>query len=277
MTDLDRLQGVWRLASIEVDGEVMPAGVPAEPTIAISRDRFTSSGMGATYEGTIEVDQTRTPRQVDLVFTAGHAAGTRNPGIYRLNGDTWTVCLATRGDKRPRTFATKPDSGLALETFQRAVRRRTASRAARRPSPATGARAQAANVSATDVESGAATDWEGEWAMVAGIFSGAVMGDSMIQWCRRITRGNVTAVMAGPQVMLKARFTLDRSTRPHAVDYVNLEGAQTGKPQAGIFELAGDTLRVCLAAPGRPRPGDFTSAAGDGRSLTTWRATKGHT
>jgi uncharacterized protein (TIGR03067 family) len=91
------------------------------------------------------------------------------------------------------------------------------------------------------------------------------------KWCQRITRGDVTTVLAGPQVMLKARFTLDASRTPKAIDYVNLEGPQARKPQAGIFELTGATLRICMSAPGKPRPGEFASKAGDGRSFTSWR------
>ena len=41
-----------------------------------------------------------------------------------------------------------------------------------------------------------------------------------------------------------------------------------------ILDLSGDTLRICMAAPGKPRPTDFFSKAGDGRSYTTWRLTK---
>jgi uncharacterized protein (TIGR03067 family) len=67
------------------------------------------------------------------------------------------------------------------------------------------------------------------------------------KWCQRITRGDVTTVLAGPQVMLKARFTLDASRTPKAIDYVNLEGPQARKPQAGIFELKGDSLRICMS------------------------------
>jgi hypothetical protein len=44
--------------------------------------------------------------------------------------------------------------------------------------------------------------------------------------------------------MLKARFTLDSRTTPHAIDYVNLEGTNKGKRQAGIFELKGGTLSI---------------------------------
>ena len=110
--------------------------------------------------------------------------------------------------------------------------------------------------------------------MVACVLNGAALGQDMVRWCRRITRGDVTSVVAGPQVMLKARFTLDHSKTPPVVDYINLEGTNKGKSQAGIFELSGDTLSICMAAPGRPRPAGFSSKAGDGRSYTTWRLTR---
>jgi uncharacterized protein (TIGR03067 family) len=259
--DLDALQGTWHLVSLEVDGRAMPAVDAAGAHIVITRGTFVSVGMSGTYEGTVEVDQTKTPRQIDLTFTAGHAAGTRNPGIYRLDGDAWTLCLATRGSRRPRTFATMPASGLALETFRRTATQRKAAKADPHVAP-------------SDVEAGPATDWEGEWTMVTGVFNGAAMDARMVEWCRRITHGNVTSVVAGPQIMLKATFTLDRSEHPNTVDYLNLEGTHKGKAQAGIFQAGGGMLTVCMAAPGQPRPKDFTSVSGDGRSLTTWRLAK---
>ena len=118
------------------------------------------------------------------------------------------------------------------------------------------------------------TDWEGEWAMEAGVLNGSAMAEHLVRWCWRITRGDVTSVVAGPRTILRARFTLDDSTKPHAVDYVNLEGSNKRKSQAGIFELSGDVLRVCMAPPRQPRPSDFSSQAGDGRSYTTWRRTR---
>ena len=122
--------------------------------------------------------------------------------------------------------------------------------------------------------SGAATPLEGEWAMVAAVFNGAVMAENMVKWCRRITRGNTTSVVAGPQTMLKATFTLDASREPQEIDYVNLEGANARKRQAGIVEMHEGILRICMSAPGKPRPREFVSKPGDGRSYTTWRLVK---
>ena len=110
--------------------------------------------------------------------------------------------------------------------------------------------------------------------MVSGVLNGDALDKDAVTWCKRITRGKVTTVVAGPQVFLKAGFTLDHSKKPHAIDYINLEGTSAGKSQAGIFELSGKTLAICMSAPGLPRPDDFSSKSGDGRSYTTWRLAK---
>src|SRR5689334_9293386 len=92
---------------------------PPEASIAVTGKRFVSSGMGGIYEGTVRLGENKAPKTIDLEFTAGHATGTRNLGIYKLVGDTWTLCLATRGDDRPKKFSTAPDTGHVLEIFTR--------------------------------------------------------------------------------------------------------------------------------------------------------------
>ena len=271
--DLDKLQGTWNIISIEADGDKMPIASVDGAKIIVTGSNFKSLGMGAVYEGTVELDEKKLPKTFNLHFTVGHAAGTRHVGIYKLRGNKWTICLATTGTRRPREFATKAGSGLVLESLERDCIARSTKDV--KPGPKRVAKSSKhADKKTHATQSGAATELEGEWAMLAGVFNGAALRQDMVDWCRRITRGNVTSVMAGPQTMLKATFTLDQSKNPAAIDYINLEGSNKGKRQAGIFELTGDTLKVCIAAPGRPRPADFTSKPSDGRSYTQWRLTK---
>jgi uncharacterized protein (TIGR03067 family) len=273
-TDLDKLQGAWNVTSLETDGQKLPATVFNGARIVIDGNKFASLGMGATFEGTVKFDSASKPKAFDLLFTAGHAKGHRNPGIYKLDGDTWTICLATRGNKRPGKFATAAGTGFALETLERdGVTRKSG----KRKSPRTSARSISDTTTTSQHEtaaSGPVTELEGEWAMVSAVLDGAAMNQAMVKWCRRITLGNVTRVVAGPQVFVNARFTLDNSKKPHVIDYVNLKGASKGESQAGIFELIGDSLKICMSAPGQPRPADFSSKPGDGRSYTTWRLVK---
>ena len=232
-TDLDKLQGAWNITSLETDGRKMAAEAVDGPTIVIEGTSFTSAGMGATYEGTMKVDETKKPKTFDLLVTAGHAAGTRHLGIYKLDGKSWTICLAASGKRRPEKFATKAGTGLMLETLERGSAARKTAKAKPHPKPATGSPAKGADADPGATPSGAATPLEGEWAMVAAVFNGAVMAENMVKWCRRITRGNTTSVVAGPQTMLKATFTLDASREPQEIDYVNLEGANARKPAGG--------------------------------------------
>ena len=268
--DLTKLQGVWHIRSMEMDGETMAAGVFAEAKIKIQDDKFVSLGMGAEYEGTVTLHQSMEPKGFDMSFTSGHAKGTRNLGIYELDKDKWTICIATKGNVRPAKFATKAGGGFALETLTRNKGVQTAGKGKSGPSTKKSAKGTQKEETAT----GAPTAIEGEWAMVEGIFSGKAMDKSMIEWCKRITRGTVTSVVAGPQTMLKADFILDDTKSPKAIDYRNLMGANAGKAQLGIYEMAGNLLKICMSAPGKPRPKDLSSASGDGRSYTTWKLTE---
>lgn len=272
-TDLDALQGTWLVVEVEVDGEQMPMSTPPDARIVVDGSHVTSLGMGAAYQGTLEVDQTTKPKSFDLIITAGHAAGTRNLGIYKLEGGRWTICLATRGTRRPAEFATRPGTGLALETLARSRRRRSTTKT-KPPPQRRRAGAPTETRSPDAAPPGPATPLEGEWTMVSGVFNGVQMSEQMVKWCTRVTRGSVTTVLAGPQVMLKASFTLDDSKLPLAIDYMNVEGTHARQSQAGIVDLTGDTLRICMAAPGKPRPADFSSKPRDGRSYTTWRLAK---
>jgi uncharacterized protein (TIGR03067 family) len=258
--DLDLLQGSWSVTALEVEGLKMPAATLAEARIVVKGNRFTSTGMGAVYKGTLELDASKSPRQLNMKFDAGPEKGNTNPGIYELHGDRWRICLATRGDVRPSSFASVPGSGFALETLTRGdapAPAKAKARASRKPAPAT--------------PSSASTEFEGEWRMIYASIDGHPMDESLVKWVKRVTQGNHTTVYAGPQVMMKVDFTSDPSKSPKAIDYVNTAGSNKGKTQYGIYEFEGDILKLCVSAPGAARPTRFQSAQGDRSMLTVWK------
>jgi uncharacterized protein (TIGR03067 family) len=255
MTDLEKLQGTWHVTSLEIDGADAPF---VDATITVDGASFVAAGMGDDYAGTLTLASTKKPKAIDLVFTSGPPAGMTNRAIYTLDGDRWMLCIATRGDARPRSFKTKPNTGYALERFSRAAA--SISKSNRRAP------------TSTEISSGPPTEIDGEWAMTSAVLNGVPLSPEMVKFCTRITAGGVTRIVAGSNTMLDANVTLD-VPRGH-IDYVNRSGKQNGKSQAGIYELRGDVLRVCTAAPDKPRPTDFTSAKGDGRSFTEWKRAK---
>jgi uncharacterized protein (TIGR03067 family) len=250
-TDLERLQGNWNIVALEIEGQQMPS---MGSRIVIEGDRFITVAMGAEYGGTIAIDTSKKPKRFDLTFTEGPEQGNRSLGIYELDGDTWRICLGLTGKTRPRKFATAPGSGHALETLARGPAEETAPETSAPP----GDRVD---------------EMSGEWHMVSCIRDGYTLEPLLVKSGRRIGRGGVTTTMFGKQVFMKAHYTLDSSQSPKTIDYAITQGASKGKTQYGIYELDGELLRICYAGPGKPRPSDFTSATGDGKTVTVWKPT----
>jgi uncharacterized protein (TIGR03067 family) len=249
-TGVDSLQGTWNVISLEIDGVAMGA-IPPGASIQVKGSQFITSGMGAEYEGDVVLDGEATPKRFDLTFTTGPEKGTTSLGIYELDGDSWRMCLTTRGGKRPARFATKAGTGHALQTL---VRDGSA-----KPARATKVAAPAGD---------AAPELEGEWAMESVIMDGQALPAAMAQWGRRIAQDGEVKVMMGPQTIVHAKFAVDRSHSPMWMNYVHVRG---GASQLGIYKLEENVLTTCLGKAGGARPDGFASVAGDGRTLTVWK------
>ncbi|MBM3762441.1 MAG: TIGR03067 domain-containing protein [Acidobacteria bacterium] len=120
-TDLDRLQGSWRVRSLIVEGSALSAGMIGEARVVVKGDRFESLGMGTVYVGLLRIDVSRRPKTLSIKFTRGPEKGNVNQGIYELKGDRWKLCLATKGGPAPHDFVSEPGSGFAIEVLERDV------------------------------------------------------------------------------------------------------------------------------------------------------------
>ena len=255
-TDFDLLQGTWSVSALEMDGQPM-GGIPAGACITVAGARFTTAGMGADYEGEMTVDASASPKRFDLLFQTGPEAGNRSLGIYELDGDSWKMCLTTRGGERPTKFATKAGTGHALQTLTRD------GEAASKRSVKAG---KSGDVAAP--EGDAAPELDGEWGVEALVMNGQPLEAGMLSWGRRLTKGGEAQVMMGPQTVLDVRFAVERSHQPMWMNYVHKRG---GAKQAGIYQLEGDVLTTCMGKPGGPRPDRFESKKGDGRTYGVWK------
>ena len=63
-------------------------------------------------------------------------------------------------------------------------------------------------------------------------------------------------------------------TNPRAMDITYTEGDLKGQTALAIYEMIGDTLRICRAAPGKPRPKEFASKPGSGFTLMSYQRAK---
>src|SRR5207249_724608 len=115
---------------------------------------------------------------------------------------------------------------------------------------------------------------QGEWSMVSGSADGQPMPDEMRKQMKRVCKGDETTTTMGGQMFIKAKITIDPSKKPKTIDYQMTDGFTKGKKQMGIYEVEGDTFKSCFAKPGAERPADFSSARGDGRTLSVWKREK---
>jgi len=115
---------------------------------------------------------------------------------------------------------------------------------------------------------------DGEWSMVSGNASGQSLPEEAVKSGKRVCKDGETAITISGKVFFKAKVTIDPNKKPKAIDYEMTEGPTKGKTHLGIYELDGDTVKFCFAAPGKDRPTDFTAKEGSERTLSVWKKDK---
>jgi len=114
--DLKKVQGTWVLVSRTFGGGSWPAeGVRV--VIAGARIRYYRAGEQRT-EWPLTLDAAKSPKVFDQREVGGSSPGTLYRGIYRLEGDTLTLCHALSGASRPADFGGK-DPQHRLWVFKR--------------------------------------------------------------------------------------------------------------------------------------------------------------
>lgn len=261
MDDLSKLQGIWNIASLEIEGAKQPDGMLTGAQIVIEKDRFTSQGMGSTYKGRFILDHAGNPKTIDMIFDEGPEKNNRSLGIYRIDGDNWQLCLTTTGKDRPKAFSTSPGSGHALETLTRASKTQTSVEPAKSQN----------NSSFSDLEFPVLSELQGEWKMISGIRDGYALDKMMVGSGRRVVSGCETTVSFGGKLFAKAKFKVDTSTEPFQIDYYNVAGMNAGQIQLGILEIDKGTIKLVYGTAGGGRPKEFDSKPGDGSTFTVWK------
>jgi uncharacterized protein (TIGR03067 family) len=113
---------------------------------------------------------------------------------------------------------------------------------------------------------------QGDWALASYVIDGTKLSDDEAQSLFRTVKGDQYTVLLFDKVIFKGTFKIDPSKKPKTID--SYADGMSDKPILGIYEVEGDTLKICSAPPGKDRPKEFTSKKDSGHSLMIWEREK---
>ncbi len=232
-TDLDRVQGTWRVVSSQVGDEKA-----AEDEV--KRRKVTVKGNVLTYDygtgdrnqvGTVKLDPKT--KYLDWNITSPEAGTTL--ALYEIKGDEWKIGFGNDGVFRPRSWAIGKDDVVWLLVLKRE---------------------QPSRVGRKEADAGQETplqkEWkrlEGTWKPVAYESDGEKVEGEAFQ--KSEIAGRVLTIEEGKYRLTskdgppyEAKLTINPTAKPKRME---LTVTLDGKTQVGrsIYELDGDTLRIC--------------------------------
>jgi uncharacterized protein (TIGR03067 family) len=114
--DLENLQGTWKVQSATRAGKEAPADEISKDKLTFDGNRITVFNGNREEKATFQLDASKKPPTIDI--TPDNNA-TKALGIYHLEGETLKLCFTKPGSERPKEFASKEGSEVALVVLKR--------------------------------------------------------------------------------------------------------------------------------------------------------------
>ena len=115
---------------------------------------------------------------------------------------------------------------------------------------------------------------EGTWATVSIEAAGEKVTDKdKIKTRKLTTKGDKYTLNVGDE-SVQGTIEINPTKKPKTIDVKPDSGSNKGKTLLGIYELDGDNLKICLAAPGKERPTAFATAPENGQQLVVYKREK---
>jgi uncharacterized protein (TIGR03067 family) len=110
---------------------------------------------------------------------------------------------------------------------------------------------------------------QGNWKPANAEFAGQPMTDAVLMTISLKLDNGKYEVFVGEKPD-RGTYTLDSATKPKSMTITGTDGPNSGKTFPAIYELNGDTLRICYDLSSAKRPTEFKSIAGTRLYLVTY-------
>ncbi|MDB5341711.1 MAG: hypothetical protein JWP89_88 [Schlesneria sp.] len=117
---------------------------------------------------------------------------------------------------------------------------------------------------------------KGTWVVVSAERDGRKLTDEQIKGVMlTFDGGEKVVVKKGDQPLFEGTIKIDPTKKPKTQDSTQTsEGENKGKITLSIYEVEGDTLKICSAEPGKDRPAEFSTQPGSGHFLRVYKREK---
>jgi uncharacterized protein (TIGR03067 family) len=105
--------------------------------------------------------------------------------------------------------------------------------------------------------------FQGTWRFFSYEEEGTKLGEEALHETSLVIKGDAFTVTEGSNNTMHGTFKFDLSKKPKTIDITFTDGPQKGLTMLGIYELEGDTYKICLNAQGKKRPTEFAAKNGD--------------
>ncbi len=120
--ELKALEGKWKTVAGEAMGTPFPKeAVPPFTMVVAAEGKSTGQTPQGEFRFTMTVNPKKDPKTIDNLHESGEQKGKRQYGIYKLEGDKFTVCMGPRGgaeSDRAKDFTTKGSTNVVF-VFER--------------------------------------------------------------------------------------------------------------------------------------------------------------
>jgi len=117
--DAKSMDGTWLPSAAELGGEKFPDEVRKTMKLVIDDGKYTVTVGKNPDRGTVKLDPSKKPKEMDIIGTEGPNNGKTLLAIYEMTDDTLRICYDLSGKARPSEFKTAKDTKLFLVTYKR--------------------------------------------------------------------------------------------------------------------------------------------------------------
>ena len=116
--------------------------------------------------------------------------------------------------------------------------------------------------------------FEGTWVLVSSERDGEKAPAEELKKVmpKAVVKGDKVTLSVGDKTVMEAEFTIDPTKKPKTIDSTATTGPDKGKKTLGIYEIDGDTFKICYNEKERPK--EFSAKKGSGNTLDTYTREK---